>query len=219
MRDNKMKRQSKEIILNAIMRMGRSLNKYPYYFVNEEDIRSELYHKLSTHFRRNIHLVCNGKEIGWSNAIHSDAVVIDERKKQHKPDLLIYYTPKKIPVELKNGRLHFFAKSTQCSQKICKHIKKRRIIEIKISKHELRGKGLIFPRIERDFDKRVKIDFERMYLIFVDRGAKIDDDIKKKVSELTKQDSRCDIIYIGCPVEERKRRVIYWFKHGKVKKL
>ena len=90
-----MRKRLEHSIFNAIKRIGEKLNKYPYYFVNEEDIRTELYRKLSTHFKHKIKLK-SGKDIIRSNAIHCDAIIID--KKIHKPDLLIYYTNKERPI-------------------------------------------------------------------------------------------------------------------------
>lgn len=99
-----MKKQSKQVILNAIKRLRKTLNRYPYYFVNEENIRSELYHKLSTHFRYRINLIHENKKIK-SNSIHSDPIVLDKKGKKHRIDLLVYYTKRKIPIKLRKGRI------------------------------------------------------------------------------------------------------------------
>jgi len=209
------KKKSKQIILNAIKQLGKKLNKYPYYFVNEEDIRSELYHKLSTHFKHRINLVC-GKEENKSNSIHSDSIILDKKDKKHKPDLLIYYASGKIPIRLKKGRIHFFGNVNQSKLRFKNNIKRRRIIEIKVFKSE-KGRGSsIYKKCLKDYKKRRNIDFIEAYIILIDRGSKITGSIKNNLKSIIKDD-RFNIIYIGCL--KGKRRIIFLFRKERIKEL
>lgn len=216
-----MKKKSKNIILNAIKRIGAKLNKYPYFFINEEDIRSQLYHKLATHLKHIIKLKYETGEI-QSSAIHSDAVVVDTDNTKLIIDLIIYYAKGKIPVSYKSkGKIHFFKKVSQpkSESRFNKNIKRRRLIEIKISKSESRGVNSIYTNIKNDFEKLKDIDSEKNYLILIDRGFKIEknQDVKENIRLLTENDNRSNIIYIGCPVEKYKKRGIYIFCNGKIK--
>lgn len=188
------KRKLKKIISDEIRIIAKKLKKYPYYFANEDTIRAELYHKISTHFKHKIMLIPLKKRC---NAIQSDAIILNS-KKTIKPDLLIYYTNNKVPVQSIQGKVHFFAKTKQSKEKYKENIGKRILIEIKISKSEKRGKKGIYNKLLKDFNKLKIIDFSVAYLVFVDRGSKIDKEIRRQIKSFKKKDKRFIVYYIGC---------------------
>ena len=128
-------------------------------------------------------------------------------------DLLIHYTKKRVPAIINKGRVYFYGNKEQCEndfkEKELSRIKRRYLIEIKVGKNERKQYKGISKRINDDYKKRQHLDFERCYLVYVDRNMKITKTSIKEIKEIS-QDSRFKIVYIG----SGKRNALY-YSNGK----
>lgn len=217
-----MKSESREIIIEAIKSLAKKLNKRKYCYISEEDIRAYLYHKIITHYKHKIRLKWENKKKNKTfdedtDAVHVQARILGKSGKSHLIDLLIYYSKSKhsIPIKYRNGKVHFLRTSPK------KTNKRRYLIEIGISKSERTGSTRIYKKIKSDFNKRKELDFEKCYLLYVDRnGNKFNDKTKEKLIKLTLKDNlkskkrRFRIIYLGC-TNKREKMIKYYFAQGK----
>lgn len=212
-------KEIEEAINESISELIEKLREYPFYYVNEEDIRCELYHKVSK---------CTGelyfqndktKKIFLSNAIHANAFV---GKKQ--PDLLIYYAKnsRKTPIftnsvkDPKKDKVHFFASVPKNDEGY-----KRILVEIKFINHL---SGISKDRKEaiiKDIEKLKKCDSWKNYFIFFDRGNTLNDnpEFKREIIELMGVDSSrqgrgIEFIYYGFPSKEGNKKEQYIHSKG-----
>ncbi|MBN1156088.1 hypothetical protein JXA85_00585 [Candidatus Woesearchaeota archaeon] len=147
-----------------------------------------------------------------SRAIHSNAFIRDRYSGKHYADVLIYYTKQHVPVEIKRNKVRFLGNASQSKKPSRKNIGRRYIIEIKISSSLTASKSKITERIRKDIEKRQKIEFDKEYIVFVDKGNKLED--KDSLRELTKKHKKARIFYIGCNKEKKKGRLLY-FRRGR----
>lgn len=213
-----MKKESKDIIRNSIISVAEKLIKNPYYFVNEEDIRCELYHYLSQSYKQDIILTYNTEKM-VSNSCHADGCILDKNGKKHYVDLQVYYSRRTIPIKLnkEKGRLYFFGNIDQV-EKNANRIRRRILVEIKFSRLVKSSSAKIYRKILNDYSKRKDLDFEKCYLFYVERWSNIDNITISKIRGLTAKDKRYDIIYVGYP-KDRVRCYAIYFKNGKLKKI
>lgn len=206
-------------LLHAIKKLAQKLNRNQYAYLSEEDIRSRLCSKLTRKNKSKIGLEDEQKCKRHTDAILTEARILDKNKKSNLIDILFYYTPKNkfIPIKFHDGKVTFFGKNNQCKRNIKNRIGKRILIEIKIGRKESRTSKKIIERIYSDVNKRKKLDFYRCYILYVDRENKLNDELKKQVKVLTRKNKKFRIIYLGC-ARKGKKLTKYLFYKGKLTK-
>jgi len=217
----KTKKDSRINVEKAIELIAKKMINNSFYYFNEEDVRADLYSEIKKRFKHEI-LLCSeerdtkGKRFKEkSSAIHCDAIIKEDDESErnyHKVDLLIHYGYRRVPVHFHKGKIHFLKNKTSSRYGIRKHLEKRRIVEIKMSKASGGVKKTV-DKVEKDADKRRKVAKSNAYYIFVCRNDKpINEDVRKSFVELTRQNKKEIVYYIslqGC----------IRFKNGKPKKV
>lgn len=212
-----------KIIEQSIDNIIKIIQKHPYYFVNEEDIRCELYNRLSNVNHKLFFQNSATREIFLSNALHANANVGGKY-----PDLLIYYAKNgrnnPIPTDnvdevYKKDIINFFSSSP--INKDNNH--KRVFIEITYINHK---KGISSGRktkIKKDINKSKGWDCWKRYILFLDMSNQLYEEQRfmTEITELMMKNtdglqSEVDFIYVGFPVKERNKKGQYLhMKNGK----
>lgn len=219
MNEEEHRKEIEEVITESISEIIEKVRECPFYYVNEEDIRCELYHKVSKCTGELYFQNVKTKKIFLSNAIHANAFV---GKKQ--PDLLIYYAKnsKKNLIFIdsvkdpKKDKVHFFASVPQNDEG-----DKRILVEIKFINHL---SGISKSRKEaiiKDIEKLKKCDSQKKYFIFFDRGNTFDEEpeFKREIMELmgvdpSRQGRDIEFIYYGFPSKEGNKKEQYIHSKG-----
>ena len=220
MNEDEHRKEIEQIINKSISEIIEKVRESPFYYVNEEDIRCELYRKISKCAGELYFQNDKTKKIFLSNAIHSNAVL-----GRNKPDLLVYYAKnsKKNPIlttsvedSKKHDIVHFFVSVPKNDEG-----DKRILIEIKFINHlagisEKRKKAII-----KDIEKLKEWDSQKKYFIFFDMGNTFDEEseFKRKIMELmgvspSNQGRNIEFIYYGFPSKGGNKKEQYIHSKG-----
>ena len=233
-----LKKQLEEAMTNTIDGIIETFQGCQMFYLNEEDIRCDLYRKVSEAYgphRISLKNVKNG-DIFESNAIHSDAkFYIKNEIKDTKPfpDLLVYFSnnnasdsiPVTITDEDKPENVYFLEKTEEKSNK------KRIIVEVKFTDHT----GTISRKIKKimkDLKKISKWEAWKKYILYFDRSNRLDTqtikidnekrnakqyiiDYMKKMSEDKLGD--IEFYYLGMPTRGKEGQ-IYQYVNGILKR-
>jgi hypothetical protein len=220
--NNATKRKSLISIEKGICKIAKKIQNNPFYYFNEEDVRADLYSEIKRTYKHNILLgsetidsSTNKRNKEESSAIHCDAVIRDDdesEKDYHKIDLLVHYGHRRVPVHFHKGKIHFFKDKSHSNYGIKKHLEKRRIIEIKMSRTTGGIQRTIY-KVNSDASKRRQLGFSSAHYVFVCRRS---DEIPTKImGELKKMTdtNRNETVYYISPNEFLR------FKRGGMKRL
>jgi len=215
-----------EAIVKFIGEIKEKFREHPFFFVNEEDIRCELYHRISS-FNHEIYFQnVETKKKFVSNSIHVDAFV-----GKIKPDLLIYFAQNsnKIPIpsgsvkDSKKDKVHFFQRNTQNENNNHKRI----LVEIKFINHTSGISKKRKKAIKKDIVKLKNCDHWKGYFIFFDMGNKLDDypNFKSDMIKLMekghdRQGGDIEFYYLGFPLHDGNKKGKYLhLENGNIRKM
>lgn len=233
-----LKKRLEKAMVKSIKSIIETFKEYPMFYINEEDIRCELYRKVSKAYgpyKISLKNIKNG-DIFESNAIHSDAkFCIKNKIKDTKPypDLLVYFSENNasdsIPVTItdddKPENVYFLEKSEEESNK------KRIIVEVKFTDHKGSIHRKIKEKIVNDLKKISKWEVWKKYILFFDRSNKLDTQIikidnekinaKQYLIDLMKKMSKdklgdIEFYYFGMPTPGKEEQ-IYHYVNGILK--
>ena len=224
MNENELKNNLEKVVTRSINHIIKTFQKYPMYYLNEEDIRSDLYRRVSNDFIHNIFLKNEHTDAFESNSIHADVKFEKSGggKKYPYPDLLIYFckNTKNNPILVKTDpkgekieNAYFFSKYNDLQNK------KRVIIEIKFTDHSLnssKAKGVL-----TDLKKISKWESWKRYMLYFDRSNRLEErkefieivDFMKEMKD--KLDGDIEFYYLGIPsFNSSKESQFYQYING-----
>ena len=217
MNEEMYQKEAEETIETGVKEIAQLFQEYPYYFINEEDIRCMLNNKVSKEYPEPVYYKkkTNG-ELFISSAVHSDVIIEDENGKQGKPDLLLHFTKdnKKNPAltfhkmkRRKSGKesldhyrrkVHFFGTNSQAEEVIDQRI----VVEIKMNRKFNKITASKKKELWEDINKLKTWDFWKSYILFFDRSNKINNEFISKIGEIinnqqNSHNGNIEFIYIG----------------------
>lgn len=187
-------KQAEQIFEDTILEMSNLFQNHPFYFINEENLRSMIFAKIVNKFPKTIYYEKspNGEQF-TSSPIHVNPCIKDKNGGQYYPDLLIHYCReyKNSPISTTHKMSHrknhpetkyrrkvwFYATNKQAET--C--IDKRVIVEIKFNKHFNKLSGRKIKKIHKDINKIKQWDFSKAYMIHFDRSNKMNSELKEEI--------------------------------------
>ena len=208
-------------ITESINDIIKTFQDCPMYYLNEEDIRCDLYRKISNNYAHKIFLKNPCGRPFLTDSVHADAIHrLPNETSRQKPDLLAYFAINSYddPISVitssrKPENVYFLKKSEEI------HNKKKMLVEIKFTDH--RKSSDKAEEVIEDLNKIFLWESWKKYILYFDRSNKLNE--KKEFNDIinimkkNKKENEGDIefYYLGMPRPEYdKKGQIYQYTNG-----